>query len=512
VATALRRPTAAATKITKITKITKTYLVFFVVFVIFVSFVPQPSAVSPQPPAVSPQPSRFDLVIRGGRVIDPETNLDAVRDVGITGGRIAAVSAEPLNGTAVVDARGLVVAPGFIDLHTHVNNTAIYRLAAQEGVTTALELEIGSHDVTTFLAARQGRAPINFGTSASHPWARVRAFGGPTMDALVPASQRGTESVAGDAERQAIRARLEHELDAGALGIGMGLVYTPGATRAEAIEAFRVAASRRVPVFVHVRSSGRLEPGSSIESVGEVIAAAAVTGAALHIVHINSSCTADAPECLRMIAGARARGLDVTVEGYPYGAGMTDLKSSVFNPGWQQRIGVTERDVAIPETGERLTPESFARYRAQAEPRHVLIYTNPDALVDAVITDPLTIVASDAVAGHPRAAGAFARILARYVRDQRTLTLMDAIRKMSLMPAQRLQRATAAAARKGRLQVGADADIAVFDLATVADRATYAAPAVPATGFKHVLVNGTAVVRDGQLLDVTPGRAILRDK
>jgi N-acyl-D-aspartate/D-glutamate deacylase len=459
------------------------------------------------------QPPAFDLVIRGGRVIDPETGLDAVRDVGIAAGRIAAVSAEPLMGSAVIDARGLVVAPGFIDLHTHVNDATTYRLAAQEGVTSALELEIGAHDVTAFLDARRGKAAINFGASASHPWARVRAFrGDEPADAVVPASQRGTETVAGDVERASVVGRLEHELDAGALGIGMGLAYTPGATRAEVIDVFRLAAARRVPVFVHVRSSGRLEPGSSIESVGEVIAASAVTGAALHIVHINSSCTADAPECLRMIAGARVRGLDVTVEGYPYGAGMTDLKSSVFNPGWQQKIGVTEHDVAIPETGERLTVESFARYRAQPGVRLVLIYTNPDALVDAVITDPLTIVASDAVLSHPRAAGAFARVLARYVREQRTLTLPDAIRKMSLMPAQRLERSTAAAARKGRLQVGADADIAVFDLATVADRATYASPALPAVGFRHVLVYGTPVVRDGQLLDATPGRAILRDR
>jgi N-acyl-D-aspartate/D-glutamate deacylase len=171
---------------------------------------------------------------------------------------------------------------------------------------------------------------------------------------------------------------------------------------------------------------------------------------------------------------------------------------------------VTEHDVAIPETGERLTPESFARYRAQPGPRLVLIYTNPDALVDAVIADPLTMIASDSVLGHPRAAGAFARVLARYVREQRTLTLADAIRKMSLMPAQRLERATPAAARKGRLQPGADADIAVFDPATVADRATYASPAQPAIGFRHVLVNGVPVVRDGTLLEVTPGRAIVR--
>jgi N-acyl-D-aspartate/D-glutamate deacylase len=462
------------------------------------------------------QPQTFDLVIRGGRVIDPETGLDAVRQVGITGGRIAAISADPLTGGSTIDAAGLVVSPGFIDLHTHVNDAATYRLAAQQGVTTALDMEIGAPDVAAFYDARRGKAAINFGTAASHPWSRVRAFGGTAPPAsIVPASGRETESVAGDAERRALRARLEHELEAGGLGIGMGLVYTPGTTRAEAIEAFRVAAEYRVPVFVHVRSSGRIEPGSSIESVGEVIAAAAVTGASLHIVHINSSCTADAPECLRMIAGARARGLDVTVEGYPYGAGMTDLKSAVFNPGWQQKIGVTEHDVAIPETGERLTPESFARYRAQPGARLVLIYTNPDAIVDGVIEDPLTMIASDAVMqdgrGHPRAAGAFVRVLARYVRERRTLTLADAIRKMSLMPAQRLAGATPAAARKGRLQVGADADVAIFDLATVADRATYASPALPPTGVRHVLVNGVAVIKDGMPVEgAMPGRALAR--
>ena len=464
--------------------------------------------------ALGAQPATFDLVIRGGRVIDPETGLDGVRNVGIAGGRIAAVSAEPLSGGATIEAAGLVVSPGFIDLHTHVNDAATYRLAALQGVTTALDLEIGAPDVTAFYEARRGRTPINFGTAASHPWSRVRAFGGtPPEGSIVPASGRETETVAEEAQRQAMRVRLEQELAAGAVGIGMGLVYTPGATRAETIEIFRVAAAHRVPVFVHVRSSGRLEPGSSIESVGEVIAAAAVTGAALHIVHINSSCTADAPECLRMIAGARARGLDVTVEGYPYGAGMTDLKSGVFNSGWQQKIGVTERDVAIPETGERLTPETFAKYRAQPGPRLVLIYTNPDALVDAVIRDPLTIVASDAVMqkgqGHPRAAGTFARILSRYVREQQSLTLADAIRKMSLMPAQRLATATAAAARKGRLQPGADADIAIFDPAAVADRATYASPSVPATGVRHVLVHGTPVVKDGAFVEAAaPGRAL----
>jgi len=459
------------------------------------------------------QPATFDVVIRGGRVIDPETGLDAVRNVGISDGRIGAISADPLTGHSTIDASGLVVSPGFIDLHTHVNDRATYRLAAQQGVTTALDLEIGAPDVAEFYNSRRGTSPINFGSAASHPWSRVRAFGGtPPAGPIVPASGRETETVAGATERLALGARLRHELAAGALGIGMGLVYTPGTTRAEAIETFRIAAEHRVPVFVHVRSSGKLEPGSSIESVGEVIGAAAITGAPLHIVHINSSCMSDSPECLGMIAGARARGLDVSVEGYPYGAGMTDLKSAVFNPGWQQKIGVTEKDVAIPETGERLTPDTFAKYRAQPGPRLVLIYTNPDPIVDAVITHPLTMIASDAVMqdgkGHPRAAGAFVRVLARYVREQRSLTLADAIRKMSLMPAQRIN-----ASRKGRVQAGADADLAIFDLAAVADRANYATPAVAATGVRHVLVNGTAVVKDGAFVEgATPGRAVMRDR
>ena len=190
------------------------------------------------------------------------------------------------------------------------------------------------------------------------------------------------ETVAGDAERQEMRRRIERGLDAGALAVGMGLAYTPGATRSEVIEVFRVAAEHRVPVFVHVRSSGRVEPGSSVESVAEVIAAAAITGAALHIVHINSSCMADAPECLQMIDGAAPARSRRHRRGLSLRRGHDRSEVRGLQSGWQQRIGITEHEIAIPETGERLTPETFARYRAQAQPRLVLIYTNPDPVVE----------------------------------------------------------------------------------------------------------------------------------
>ncbi len=457
----------------------------------------------------------YDVVIQGGRVLDPETGLDAVRNIGIRGGSIARISSDPMRGTSLLDASGLVVAPGFIDLHSHGQDAENYRLKAMDGVTTALEMEIGVLDVARFLSERQGRALIHYGATVSHPFARVKAMGGTNSPgAIVPASSPATQTPASSEQLENIKGRLREGLEAGALGIGMGIAYTPGATRFEVIEMFRLAAQWNIPVFTHVRSSGRKEPGSSVESIGEVIAASAVSGASLHIVHINSSGLKDALECLRLVGGARARGLDVTTEAYPYIAGMTAINSAIFDPGWEERIGISYQDLQLVETGERLTKERFEQLHTQTDPKLVLIFQNTDEMVDAVITHPLVMIASDGHIqngkGHPRGAGTYARILARYVRSQQRLTLMDALRKMSLMPAQRLERATFAARRKGRLQEGADADIVVFDPNTVADRATYQSPAQPSAGIRHVLVSGIPVVNNGRIVEgVAPGRPLV---
>jgi N-acyl-D-aspartate/D-glutamate deacylase len=466
--------------------------------------------------APAPAADRFDVVIRGGRVIDPETGTDAVLDVGVRGGRIARLSKEPLAGGRLIEAKGLVVAPGFIDLHSHGQDDENYRLKALDGVTTALELEIGTADVAGFLRAREGRALIHHGVSASHAAARVAALGGTLPPgAIVPPAGPATDTPATPAQLESILARLRAGLTAGGLGVGMGLQYTPGATRFEVIQAFRVAAEAGAPVFVHVRSFGPAEPGSSIEAVNEVIGAAAVTGAPLHVVHINSSGVRDALECLRLVEGARGRGLDVTTEAYPYGAGMTGINSALFNPGWREKLGVEYSDMQMVDTGERLTAESFARYNAAPEQRLVIIHTNPPELVDAVMLHPLTIVASDGVItkgkGHPRGAGTYARLLSRYVRAQRRMSLAEAIRKAALMPAQRLEGVAPEARRKGRMQEGADADIVVFDADRVEDRASYERPAEPSAGFRHVLVGGTPVVSDGRLVaGVFPGKALVR--
>jgi len=463
---------------------------------------------------------QYDLVLEGGRVMDPESGLDAIRNVGISKGKIVRISADPLVGVRVLSAKGLVVAPGFIDLHQHGQEYDSSRVKAFDGVTTALELEIGVADVASFLQQKQGHSLINYGTAASHAAARAMVFGAPLsaevsgphagIPEILPKSGPATNQPATPAQIEQIRQRLRAELDAGALGIGMGIQYTPGATRLEVIDMFRLAAARGVPVFTHVRSFGSLEPGSDIESVSEVIGAAAISGASLHIVHINSTCLRAAPQCLSLVEGARARGLDVTTEAYPYIAGMTIINSALFNPGWREKLGIDYSALQLPDSGERLTKERFEELHNSSKPQGVLMFANTQEVVDRVIPHPLVIIASDGAQGHPRNAGTYSRVLAQYVREKGSITLMDALRKMSLMPAQRLEKSTPAARAKGRLQEGSDADVVVFDPQTIADLATYQAPMETSTGMQFVIVGGTLLIDQGKLVpDTFPGNALL---
>ncbi len=454
---------------------------------------------------------QYDLVLEGGRVMDPESGLDGVRNVGIREGKIASISVAPLSGRHTIRAAGLVVAPGFIDLHQHGQELASQRVKAFDGVTTALEMEIGAPDVTQFLKSKQGHSIIHYGTTASHVAARSLVFGAPLPDGtILPKSGPATDQPATPEQIERIQQRLRDELDAGALGIGMGIEYTPGATRLEVIDVFRVAAERKVPVYTHMRSAGRIEPGSAIQSTEEVIGAAAITGAALHIVHINSTCLSDSLVCISLIEGARARGLDVTTEAYPYIAGMTAINSAVFNPGWREKLGIDYGNLVMPGTGEHLTKERFEELHNSSKEQWILIFANRQETVDKIIPNPLIMIASDGAEGHPRNAGTYSRVLAQYVREKKTLTLMDALRKMTLMPAQMLERSTPAGHQKGRLQESADADIVVFDPQTITDRSTFDKPMEPSVGVRYLLVGGTPVIDEGKLVpEVFPGRALV---
>ncbi len=396
-----------------------------------------------------------------------------------------------------------MVAHALIKIHQHRINPENYAYKARDGVTSALEMEVGVSPVPPWYAEREGHSLINFGATVGHIPALMTAMH--DTGTFLPHDAAATR-VPTTAEHEEALQLLRRGLADGAMGIGMGIAYVKE-TRAQILDVFRLAAETHATIFVHMRNSGPVEPGA-IDSLQEVLADAAATGASLHVVHITSTCLAETPVCLQMIEGARKRGMDVTTEAYPYTAGMTDLGSAIFDEGWQNRLGhIGYGDLQWAATGERLTAESFARYRKQGG--MVAIHGIPEEVARMAMADPTVTVASDGILdegkGHPRAAGTFARVLGRYVREQHALPLMTALNKMTAMPAARL-----GLKDRGRLAVGVDADITVFDPAHVIDRATFDAPAQYSEGIPYVLVNGTFVVKEGKLQNVTPGRGIRR--
>jgi dihydroorotase len=454
------------------------------------------------------QASSYDIVIANGRVMDPESGLDAVRNVGITAGKIRAISVEPLKGKTVLDAEGLVVAPGFIDLHEHAQEPRNYQFQAHDGVTTSLELEVGTDDVDTWYAKRESKSLINFGVSAGHIPVRMKVMHDPGN--FLPTGDAAHREATLQ-ELEEIKNQIHHGLERGALAVGMGINYTAGASHDEIVDVFRVAAAEKASVHVHLRHAGLKEPTTGLVGIEEVIAAAAATGAPLHVVHITSMGLANTPQLIAMVKGAQKRGLDVTTECYPYTAGSTNLESAIFDPGWQERQGITFKDIQWSKTGERLTGETFEKYRKEGG--LVVIFSIPEEAVRTAIAEPVVMIASDGVPVtgskvHPRGQGTFSRVLGHYVREEKTLDLMTALRKMTLMPAQRLQKRAPIFQGKGRIREGADADITVFDPLHIIDKATFEDPLQYSAGIQFVLVNGTPVISDGQLVEgVFPGKS-----
>ena len=456
----------------------------------------------------------YPRVLHGGRVMDPASGLDSMRDVAVKDGRIVAISAEPLRGEETVDVTGMVVAPGFIDLHAHGQTTGDMQIQVRDGVTTALEMESGVYPVAKWYASMEGSAPVNYGATVSHRGVRVAVFhqveighwptNPGTLTRLGPTPD-GTNRPASPTQVDSMAALIQQGLDEGALGVGFGINYTPGATKDEIAAMFRVAKAAGATSFVHTRAFG-------IAAIREAVATARETGASLQIVHIGSSAISDMDEALAFIDSSRAAGMDVTTEVYPYTAASTLLQSAMFNAGWQRNLRIDYGDIAWAATGERLTKDSFAKYRKEGG--WVIMHMMKDEDVERAIAHRDVMIASDGVPfvngkGHPRGAGTFARVLGHYSREQQLLPLMDALAKMTIMPARRLEAYVPSMHNKGRLAVGADADITIFDAAKIVDRATFTGPTTPSAGIQHVLVNGTFVVRDGELIaDARPGRPV----
>jgi N-acyl-D-aspartate/D-glutamate deacylase len=463
-----------------------------------------PAAVRSQGSIATGAVESYDVVILNGRVMDPESGLDSVRNVGIRGGTIQAITLDEIVGRTTVDARGLVVAPGFIDLNQLSHSLDAQQAKILDGVTATFAMMEGAPDVDTWYAELEGASLVHFGASIGHLPVRRAVLG--ASGARDPADD-GAAWTATAAEIARIRQGVESGLARGALGVGLDLGYKElGTTPWEVIEVFRAAAAfPGAPVHVAVRKTREhwLE-------TGEVFLAALATGAPLHITGMANFFGSDAPRLFELIGAARARGLDITTEAYPYIAGAAPFADPNYSEWETWREDAFER-FSLPLTGEVLTRESFGRHRAAGG--LVVVALNTEENLRWVLARSPAVIVSfgellDGVA-HPRLAGTYARMLGHYVREQGVLTLMDALRRMTLLPAQRLEVRAPAMRNKGRIRVGADADITIFDPASVLDRATYAEPLLPSAGIRYVLVDGVLVVNEGVLSPgVTPGQAI----
>ncbi len=488
------------------------------------------------------------LVISGGRVIDPASGMDAVGDIALLDGRIAAVETGLGGAERMIDAAGLVVAPGFIDLHAHGQSIPADRMQAFDGVTTTLDLEAGVMPVASWYRrqAAQGRV-LNYGASANWAFARIGALTGSNEESSLEAfgramrDRRWVENVASEAEVAGILDRLAHGLDEGGIGIGILNAYAPGAGVQELTAVCQVAAAHGVPTFTHIAYMSRIDPESAAEAYVRLIGYAGATGAHMHICHFNSSSKTDVERCARLVAKAQKQGLPITLEAYPYGTGSTVLAAAFFSdPEFEARNGTGYASVQRVTDGRRFGGREELLAAQAEEPStlvlwHILDTENNERhreLLDMSVLYPGGAIASDAMpwsladgttytgdawplpedaTSHPRSAGTFTRFLRHWVRERQAVSLLDGVRKCTLIPAEILEPSTPDMQAKGRLQPGADADVVVFDLEALTDRAEFSAMNRPAEGVRHLLVSGQPVIADG-VMDVAarPGRPVRR--
>ncbi len=482
----------------------------------------------------------LDVVIANGRVMDPATGFDSVANVGIDGGTIVTITTDPLDGDRVIDATGMVVSPGFVDHHVHSLDPFGIKLLLRDGVTTALELENGVFPVAEWYAAREGMSQVNFGASVSHFGVRaavlddIHAPGGDilaaSLDGLIASSTNWRHEQATPEQLRQMSDAILRGFDEGGIGIGLPIgYYLAGATSGEFAAMFDIAGQHDLPVFVHARFSSQTPPNSGLLALQEAIAAAAIYDAPVVLQHFHQQTLADTRTAIKIIKDARAAGVRVLGEVYPYNFGATFITADYIRPeNYGPNMGRTYSDIIEITTGRSLDRALYEELLETAPQTIVMFYGVTVEDMEYAVAHPGVSIGSDAapallpdgsvagadtpygtVSAHPRSAGTHAKVL-RMVREDQLMPLMRALNKMSYLPAKFLEDAGVPdMARKGRLSIGADADIVVFDPATVTDNATMRQGGLPSTGIHYVLVSGVVVVDEQWVLpDVWPGQPV----
>jgi len=350
-------------------------------------------ACSPQSNTSQPSHSErqeFDLVILNGRVIDPETNFDGIRNVGIKDGSIAVITEAEISGKETIDATGKVVSPGFIDIHAHGQNIGDYRMQAMQGVTTMLELESGVLPISDWYDGQaQKKLPLNYGAASGWTFARIATFSDTEPESSAAYFQNAQKdldwkmNIATPEQKEKIMAYVEEGLNQDALGIGINAGYAPGYGQKEYYALAKMAVKHDVATFTHVRYASNMEPKSSYEAIKKLISNSALTGAHMHICHINSTSLKDINSIVPMMDDAFEQGINISVGAYPWGAASTVVGAAMFSgEGWRERMGSTANNFQLGT--ERMTEEQLNDYQKNSPGTfivwHFLDESNPDDL------------------------------------------------------------------------------------------------------------------------------------
>lgn len=468
----------------------------------------------------------YDLVILNGRVMDPETNFDGIRNVGIKDGKIASITEKTISGKETIDAKGLVVAPGFIDGHQHCIEPYAYRLMVRDGRTTIMDLEVGAYGplLDKWYKNREGKSPLNFGVAVAHEFARANVLDGfkdwkyiNSPDAIASRVKQGWSITRPTLEQgNQILAQIDEGLRQGGLGIGSTLGYMrAGVSSREVFELQRLSGKYGRFINMHFR----LTPGDDVQEVmgiQEMLANAGALGSPAIAAHFNNPGYNMVHELLTRM---RNRGYNVWGEIYPYHAGSTALNAVFLEPEvWVQALGNKyEETLQDVESGEFYTQKSREEMLKKQPTRPVLVFKTPEEWIVnwvrmkgvAIGSDGMPLLPDDGLTWdtpfeqlpntHPRFSGSFAKVL-RVAREN-DIPLMQAVAMTSYNYARPLgDMGLKAMQVRGRMQEGMVADITIFDPEKVTDNATYAKGTLPSSGIPHVIVNGIVVMKDSEPL------------
>jgi N-acyl-D-aspartate/D-glutamate deacylase len=480
----------------------------------------------------------YDVAILGARVVDPESGFDEVVNIGIRGNEIAAITQGSISGIERIDAKGLIAAPGFIDLHVHGQDPYSTRLGVLDGRTSQLDLEAGALPVSDFYEYKAGKSISNYGASVGHTFARVLVMDGieshgigllnHTLEKTGATGNKWSSTLATDEQLDRIDDLVVRGLSEGGLGIGVLPGYFVNARSDGLARMAKIARDHESFLTTHARYISLTAP-SGVLGIQEMISLATSYGVPLLVHHVPTNALAGTGVVLDMIEAANRNGAQIVGEMFPYVRGSTFIATTILNEGWQERMDMDYSDLQWVETGETLTEESFEIYRNERPEGYFIMEHIKEEDMKMALVHPDVIVGSDGMVyvdeeaqllphdaafgsglGHPRGAGTHGKYL-RLAIDDGSLSMAQILAKTSYLPAAFLESSAPSMKRRGRLQVGMFADITVFDPETVSGVADYTpgTGSLPSEGFLYVFVNGQIVVRKGTIVEnVFPGEPI----